>query len=111
SVLVHATEALLCFFLWCRRPPRSTLFPYTTLFRSQRDAAQLEHGEEIRVGELVLEAEAEHVEVGEREVALERDQREPARAQQGLQVGPGGVGALGGHLAAAVERVVEDLEP
>src|SRR6266480_7416894 len=23
------------FFLMCRRPPRSTLFPYTTLFRSQ----------------------------------------------------------------------------
>src|SRR5258708_24580009 len=30
---------LLCrlfFFLMIRRPPRSTLFPYTTLFRSQR---------------------------------------------------------------------------
>src|SRR5688572_32555583 len=25
------------FFLMIRRPPRSTLFPYTTLFRSQRD--------------------------------------------------------------------------
>src|ERR1039458_10530004 len=25
-----------CFFLMIRRPPRSTLFPYTTLFRSQR---------------------------------------------------------------------------
>src|SRR5262249_59940048 len=24
----------LCFFLYTRRPPRSTLFPYTTLFRS-----------------------------------------------------------------------------
>src|SRR5438132_8879969 len=24
----------LFFFLWIRRPPRSTLFPYTTLFRS-----------------------------------------------------------------------------
>src|SRR5438034_11058348 len=24
----------LCFFLMLRRPPRSTLFPYTTLFRS-----------------------------------------------------------------------------
>src|SRR3712207_8997017 len=24
----------LCFFLMVRRPPRSTLFPYTTLFRS-----------------------------------------------------------------------------
>src|SRR3989442_5563704 len=26
-----------------RRPPRSTLFPYTTLFRSQRDAAEAIH--------------------------------------------------------------------
>src|SRR3712207_8391039 len=26
------------FFLMIRRPPRSTLFPYTTLFRSQRRA-------------------------------------------------------------------------
>src|SRR6266705_4746850 len=25
------------FFLMIRRPPRSTLFPYTTLFRSRRD--------------------------------------------------------------------------
>src|SRR3712207_9252969 len=24
----------ICFFLMIRRPPRSTLFPYTTLFRS-----------------------------------------------------------------------------
>src|SRR6516164_10137089 len=33
--------AILCsplfFFLMIRRPPRSTLFPYTTLFRSPRD--------------------------------------------------------------------------
>src|SRR3712207_7919907 len=27
------------FFLMIRRPPRSTLFPYTTLFRSFRDVA------------------------------------------------------------------------
>src|SRR3712207_7289275 len=27
------------FFLMIRRPPRSTLFPYTTLFRSARDLA------------------------------------------------------------------------
>src|SRR5258708_8437471 len=27
-------SALLFFFLMIRRPPRSTLFPYTTLFRS-----------------------------------------------------------------------------
>src|SRR5471032_3530828 len=29
------------FFLMIRRPPRSTLFPYTTLFRSPRPAAGL----------------------------------------------------------------------
>src|SRR3712207_7671822 len=28
----------LLFFLMIRRPPRSTLFPYTTLFRSQAEA-------------------------------------------------------------------------
>src|SRR3712207_8787860 len=27
-------STVLCFFLMIRRPPRSTLFPYTTLFRS-----------------------------------------------------------------------------
>src|SRR2546430_7259378 len=34
-----AQEILVClnlFFLMIRRPPRSTLFPYTTLFRSAR---------------------------------------------------------------------------
>src|SRR2546422_10140433 len=29
-------HTFLFFFLMIRRPPRSTLFPYTTLFRSQR---------------------------------------------------------------------------
>src|SRR3712207_8309135 len=28
---------MYCFFLMIRRPPRSTLFPYTTLFRSRRE--------------------------------------------------------------------------
>src|SRR2546426_12270027 len=37
SFYLHARLAQLCFFfffLMIRRPPRSTLFPYTTLFRS-----------------------------------------------------------------------------
>src|SRR5258705_11460388 len=32
--LHNPTLALFFFFLMIRRPPRSTLFPYTTLFRS-----------------------------------------------------------------------------
>src|SRR5256885_13350083 len=47
--LFHISTSLLClfffFFLMIRRPPRSTLFPYTTLFRSllrgRRREAQL----------------------------------------------------------------------
>src|SRR5437868_8648549 len=34
------------FFLLIRRPPRSTLFPYTTLFRSDL----VEHGRAVAVG-------------------------------------------------------------
>src|SRR5687768_17747633 len=33
---MHVRSVLLFFFLLRRRPPRSTLFPYTTLFRSDR---------------------------------------------------------------------------
>src|SRR5687768_17671972 len=32
------------FFLMIRRPPRSTLFPYTTLFRSEAAAVRSAHG-------------------------------------------------------------------
>src|SRR2546429_7989759 len=31
---ISATFRMVLFFLMIRRPPRSTLFPYTTLFRS-----------------------------------------------------------------------------
>src|SRR3712207_4910658 len=42
---------LLLFFLMIRRPPRSTLFPYTTLFRSE-----LSGGERIETNTLVWTA-------------------------------------------------------
>src|SRR5690242_21408063 len=39
----------ICFFLMQRPPPRSTLFPYTTLFRSARESVLLQ-GSDPRVG-------------------------------------------------------------
>src|SRR5205807_9512307 len=47
SVIFFSPYSFLCifFFLMIRRPPRSTLFPYTTLFRSaaaQRSLAPVE---------------------------------------------------------------------
>src|SRR5262249_60918735 len=47
----HASQSALLslplffFFLMIRRPPRSTLFPYTTLFRSRRSSASLSVGQ------------------------------------------------------------------
>src|SRR5258708_18933818 len=34
--MLHVSAFTIIFFLMIRRPPRSTLFPYTTLFRSLR---------------------------------------------------------------------------
>src|SRR5256885_3804030 len=39
SLRYYPPVILLFFFLMIRRPPRSTLFPYTTLFRSLRRGA------------------------------------------------------------------------
>src|SRR2546430_11210565 len=36
SVSSHSVSYFFFFFLMIRRPPRSTLFPYTTLFRSRQ---------------------------------------------------------------------------
>src|SRR2546422_2209543 len=50
---------MLFFFLMIRRPPRSTLFPYTTLFRSLRPV-----GDRRRAG-----AQAESVRIAEEDGA------------------------------------------
>src|SRR2546427_12651193 len=41
--------SLFFFFLMIRRPPRSTLFPYTTLFRSEKSTRRAELDERRHV--------------------------------------------------------------
>src|ERR1043166_4624297 len=60
--------SLFFFFLMIRRPPRSTLFPYTTLFRSEEELHQQRHV-------------AEDFDEG--------DGREPRRARRRLAQQPG----------------------
>src|SRR5438034_11080883 len=43
---------LIFFFLMIRRPPRSTLFPYTTLFRSRTARGPRRHRARRRLGAL-----------------------------------------------------------
>src|ERR1019366_9881343 len=45
------------FFLMIRRPPRSTLFPYTTLFRSQDDRLQARRWRYIRMSQVMPRSE------------------------------------------------------
>src|SRR2546422_11251155 len=59
------------FFLMIRRPPRSTLFPYTTLFRSQGGRAV--HARDESQG-VAVQDPAQHV-----------PERVPARAEQSGQ--------------------------
>src|SRR5260370_21321717 len=56
------------FFLMIRRPPRSTLFPYTTLFRSLPKRLQLELLTEFQI----LPEDLEHLD-SERFGVIERD--------------------------------------
>src|SRR5947199_7462501 len=48
SVFVLTLIFVFFFFLMIRRPPRSTLFPYTTLFRSQSAARAAGTGDGAR---------------------------------------------------------------
>src|SRR6266511_6407601 len=50
SIFPFPSCVFLFFFLMIRRPPRSTLFPYTTLFRSHRPKVR----GRLRVAETVL---------------------------------------------------------
>src|SRR2546427_9515855 len=43
---MYHVRSLFFFFLMIRRPPRSTLFPYTTLFRSDAEGVEAEAEEE-----------------------------------------------------------------
>src|SRR2546430_14574942 len=54
--LIALDCALFFFFLMIRRPPRSTLFPYTTLFRSWHvgDERRLRHGGMVEERQRVL---------------------------------------------------------
>src|SRR5256885_16557115 len=70
--LVHLSSFFSFFFLMIRRPPRSTLFPYTTLFRSTTVSQAL--GRMGRNAAAPLDAAVAR-ELAEREGGIERDRK------------------------------------
>src|SRR2546425_10271597 len=67
---------LFFFFLMIRRPPRSTLFPYTTLFRSAPEAVGTAQLRNVRTGmrglNLPIEIEFAILKVDPETVSLEK---------------------------------------
>src|SRR3712207_8779510 len=51
----------LFFFLMIRRPPRSTLFPYTTLFRSRSGTPLVDEGHVSREGPIGMALELHYL--------------------------------------------------
>src|SRR2546428_7820943 len=73
--------SLSFFFLMIRRPPRSTLFPYTTLFRSQvgqRPAVERQAGEH-RLHRLLMSVPV--IPVDDRLLVLERSEEHTSELQ------------------------------
>src|SRR6185503_19791563 len=63
---------VLFFFLMIRRPPRSTLFPYTTLFRSLAQAGVAHRGGNLRQSAVALGTPAGRREAGRRPRMIHR---------------------------------------
>src|SRR3989441_6333562 len=80
-----------------RRPPRSTLFPYTTLFRSNRSEAP--GSPDVEVGAHAEYARAAHV-----QLLIVVGQMHPQHAEG--QVRPEGVAELGLRRGYAGDRVL-----
>src|SRR3712207_9401239 len=80
---------MIFFFLMIRRPPRSTLFPYTTLFRSDHAEDPVEEQQEERdddeAGRARDEALVERLLTERRGDLRLRDQLELHRQRAGLQ--------------------------
>src|SRR3712207_7458567 len=74
-----------CFFLMIRRPPRSTLFPYTTLFRSHGAPGPHVEVRVLAAGEEHAAGDAAHVGVGGHDLGDERRLEEHTSELQSRQ--------------------------
>src|SRR6266511_4460796 len=95
------------FFLMIRRPPRSTLFPYTTLFRSPRgdDGEARPRLRHARRGEPRARDAVELQPGADRAARAASRIRQPAHVPRRLRTPPRGRGSTAGHPLRAVHRL------
>ena len=76
----------------------------------QRHAAEIEHRQDVRVADLVLQAETEQIEVLQRRVRLQAVERQPVVAQHFLEIEPRREGAFAGPLRVVVHDRIKHLQ-
>src|SRR2546426_12250326 len=97
---------IIFFFLMIRRPPRSTLFPYTTLFRSRgRDPSRdRDQSDRPRDGPPVAQERHRQVLWGRRD-AQAQAAREAKRRKEAHEAGGNGRDPTGGGLGGLARSV------
>ena len=84
---------------------------HRAIFGRERNPAQIEHRQHVAVAQIVLQREAEHVELVKRREGFEAVKRQVVLAEQLLHVGQRREGPLAGPIVAAVHQVVQHLKP
>src|SRR4051812_47112136 len=79
--------------------------------RAQGDTAEIEQRQDVREGQLVLQRDAEDVELAQLALRLERHEWKPALAQLRLHVRLRCERALARNARLLVEQRVDDLRP
>src|SRR5215831_19354570 len=77
----------------------------------QRDPAQIEHRQQVRVANFVLEAETDEIEILKWREGLQAVKRQAVLPQQGFEIEPGSESALASPLWIIVHDRVKDLQP
>ena len=79
------------------------------LLGANRQPAEVEHGQDIREGEFVLQGEAHQVEVPQRPPGFEAHERKAPLTEFPLHVRPGAEGPFECQVGLVVHHLVEDL--
>ena len=80
-----------------------------TITREQRNPAKVQHGQDVGIGQFVLETEADNLKGGQWPVGFKGDKRQMVPAELLLHVQPGRIGAFRLNIGTIIEQIIQNL--
>ena len=77
--------------------------------REQGNTAKVQHGQDVGIGQFVLEAEADNLKGRQRPVGFKGDNRQMVLAELLLHVQPRCVDALRLNIGTIIEQIIQNL--